>query len=552
VTTFRGPPLSEDPAGEPSTIGGFLRDVVAAHGPREAIVARNDNGRLSWTYDDLWSAAGSIGKALIAAGLEPGERVGLLMGNRPTWVASAFGVALAGGVLVPVNTYLESSELAYVLAHSEVSMLLMQRELAGHDYARTISALSDGATLPSLRRITCVGLDAARGPIHPWSAFLEIGNALPNDALDARANAVRPDDDGIIIYTSGTTAAPKGVLHAHAPACMQSRRFVRHLALDRDVRAWSAFPLFWTAGFAMVMGATLAAGGCLVLQERFEPGEALALLAAERVNAPHAWPHQMAELEAHPDWARTDLSAVRYVESFSPFGRHPSIAVPDDAWSPRAAFGLTETFTIVTSTPADEPAQIRDRAQGRILPGNAIRIIDPASGEALAAGADGEIAVAGATLMKGYVKVPRDTTFDADGFFRTGDAGHVDAEGYLHWTGRTSDMIKTGGANVSPIEIETALLHHPALKASGAVGLPHDTLGQIVVVVAVAQDGARVDEADVRAFLGGRIASYKIPRRVIFVDEKDLTLTGNQKIRPEDLRTLAGARLAQAWHASDD
>jgi fatty-acyl-CoA synthase len=552
VTTFRGPPLSEDPHGRPSTIGGFLRDAVAANGPREAIVSHNSNGRLSWTYDDLWSAARSISKALIASGLEPGERVGLLMGNRPAWVASAFGVALAGGVLVPVNTYLESSELAYVLAHSEVSALLMQHELAGHEYVRTISALSDDATLPSLRRIACVGLDAAREPIHAWSAFLEIGNAFPNDELDARANAVEPDDDGIIIYTSGTTAAPKGVVHSHAPACLQSRRFVRHLALGDDVRAWSAFPLFWTAGFAMVMGSTLAAGGCLVLQERFEPGEALALLAAERVNAPHAWPHQMAELEAHPDWARTDLSAVRYVESFSPFGRHPSIAVSDDAWSPRAAFGLTETFTIVTSTPADAPAAIRDRAQGRVLPGNAIRIIDPASGEALGAGADGEIAVAGATLMKGYVKVPRDATFDADGFFRTGDAGHVDADGYLHWTGRTSDMIKTGGANVSPIEIETALLHHPALKASGAVGLPHETLGQIVVVVAVAQDGARVDEDDVRAFLQGRIASYKIPRRVIFVDEQDLTLTGNQKIRPEDLRTLAGARLAQAWHASDD
>ena len=545
MTTFRGPPLSEDPDATAQTLGGFLRETVAANGPREAVVAHNANGRLAWTYDDLEAAARSVARALIAAGLEPGERVGLLMGNRPTWVASAFGVALAGGVLVPVNTYLESSELAYVLSHSEASMLLMQDELAGHVYVGTISSLLVDATVPVLRNVACVGLDAPLGSIHPWSAFLESGNAFPDDELDDRAKAVRPEDDGIIIYTSGTTAAPKGVLHSHAPAVLQSRRFVRHLVLDRDVRSWSAFPLFWTAGFAMVMGATFAAGGCLVLQERFEPGEALALLAAERVTAPHAWPHQMAELESHPDWARTDLSGLRYIESFSPFGRHPSVAVAGDAWSPRAAFGLTETFTIVTSTPADAPPEIRDAAQGRILPGNAIKIIDPASGEALESGQDGEIAVSGATLMKGYVKVPRENTFDAEGFFRTGDAGHVDSDGFLHWTGRTSDMIKTGGANVSPVEIETALLHHPALKAAGAVGLPHETLGQIVVVVAVAQDGARVDEDDVRAFLRGRIASYKIPRRVIFVGEQDLTLTGNQKIRPEDLRTLAGARLAR-------
>jgi acyl-CoA synthetase (AMP-forming)/AMP-acid ligase II len=429
-------------------------------------------------------------------------------------------------------------------------MLLMQNELAGHDYLRTVSAFAGGTTLPALRRAACVGLVERRGPIDPWTRFLERGDEVPSETLDARAGAVAPEDDGIIIYTSGTTAAPKGVLHAHAPACLQSRRFVRHLALDRDVRSWSAFPLFWTAGFAMVMGATFAAGGCLVLQERFEPGEALALLSAERVTAPHAWPHQMAELETHPDWAGTDLSALRYIESFSPFGRHPSVSAAGDAWSPRAAFGLTETFTIVTSTPADSPAETRDRAQGRILPGNAIRIVDPASGETLDAGEDGEIAVSGATLMKGYVKVPRDQTFDADGFFHTGDAGSMDADGFLHWTGRTSDMIKTGGANVSPIEIETELLHHPGLKASGAVGVAHPTLGQIVVVVAVAQEGTRVDEEDVRAFLRGRIASYKIPRRVLFVRESDLSLTGNQKIRPEDLRALAGARLADAAGAN--
>jgi len=279
------------------------------------------------------------------------------------------------------------------------------------------------------------------------------------------------------------------------------------------------------------------------LQERFEPGEALALLERERVTAPHAWPHQMAELEAHPDWQRTDLSSVRYVESFSPFGRHPSVRVDPDVWSPRAAFGLTETFTIVTSTPADAPAAERDASTGEILPGNAIRILDPATGEALPAGEPGEIAVAGATLMKGYVKVPQEQTFDADGFFRTGDAGWMDDQSCLHWTGRTSDMIKTGGANVSPVEIEMALLHHPGLKAAGAVGVADPTLGQIVVVVAVAGDGARVDESDVRAFLEGRIASYKIPRRVIFVREDELSLTGNQKIRAEDLRGLAGARL---------
>jgi len=535
MTTFRGPPLSSEPAG-PNTLGAFLRDATARNGDREAIVAYTSQGRISWSYRDLQREAERVARALLAGGLARGDRVAVLMGSRPEWIACAFGVALAGGVLVPVNTYLEAPELAYVLSHADVSVVLTQDRLANHAYTATLETLS----LPSLRRVACIGESA----FESWDRFLESGEAVARADLEERASAVQADDDAVIIYTSGTTAAPKGVLHPHAPACMQSRRFVRHLCLDGDIRAWSAFPLFWTAGFAMVMGATFATGGCLVLQEIFEPGEALHLLESERITTPHAWPHQLVELEEHPDWWRTDLSALRHIESFSSFGRHPSVHVPEDAWSPRAAFGLTETFTIITSTPSDAPLEIRDRAQGAILPGNEIRIIHPQTGEPQPAGSDGDIAIKGPTLMKRYVKVPPEQTFDADGFFRTGDAGSVDDDGFLRWTGRTSDLIKTGGANVSPVEIEMALLHHPALKAAGAVGVPHETLGQMVVVVAVPQDGARVDENDVRSFLRGRIASYKIPRRVVFVRESDLSLTGNAKIKPEDLRALASAQLA--------
>jgi fatty-acyl-CoA synthase len=536
MTTFRGPPLSSEPPG-PNTLGAFIRDAAARNGDREAVVSYQDDLRVSWSYRDLEREATRVARALLLGGLERGQRVAVLMGSRPEWVASAFGVALAGGVLVPVNTYLEAPELGYVLSHADVSVLLMQDRLANHAYPETVEQLS--SALPSLERVVCIG----ESRFEVWDRFLASAEGVGDDDLEARASSIGPADDAVIIYTSGTTAAPKGVLHPHAPACIQSRRFVRHLRLEGDVRAWSAFPLFWTAGFAMVMGATFATGGCLVLQETFEPGRALELLESERITTPHAWPHQLVELEEHPDWARTDLSPLRHIESFSSFGRHPTVAVPENAWSPRAAFGLTETFTIITSTPSDAPPEIRDRAQGAILPGNSIRILNPDTGEPQTAGEDGDIAIKGPTLMKQYVKVPPEETFDSDGFFRTGDAGSVDHEDLLHWTGRTSDLIKTGGANVSPVEIEIALLHHPALKVAGAVGVPHPTLGQIVVVVAVPQDGARVDENDVRDFLRGRIASYKIPRRVVFVREQDLSLTGNAKIKPEDLRALAGAQL---------
>jgi acyl-CoA synthetase (AMP-forming)/AMP-acid ligase II len=327
-------------------------------------------------------------------------------------------------------------------------------------------------------------------------------------------------------------------------AALQSWRFARHLCLDPSVRVWSAFPFFWTAGFCMIMGATLAAGGCLVLQEVFDAGEALSLLEAERVTSPHAWPHQLAALESHPDWPRTDLSSLRHVIAFTSLGRHPTVHV-EDVWSPRAAYGLTETFTIISSLPADTPAERRDGNEGAILPGNVVRIVDRESGDIQPQGMPGEIRVKGPTLMKGYLKVAPEEVFDSDGFFATGDAGYVDDDGMLHWVGRTNDLIKTGGANVSPVEIENELIRHPDLKSAFAVGVADETFGEIVVVCAVAHPDRGIDEDAVRAFLRGRLASYKIPRRVLFFEEDDLVLTGNAKVKSDELRRLAADRLGR-------
>jgi len=498
------------------------------------------DGITRWTYDELLNQARAGARALLANGLQKGERVALLMGNRPEWIAGAFAVAMAGGVVVPVNTYFEAPELEHVLRHADCAFVLAQERLLSHAYLNQLEALRP--ELPFLRVLVGLAAEKARPGVLPWDAFLEAAAGVSDSVLDACASGVRPADDAVVIYTSGTTALPKGVLHAHRPPALQSWRFVRHLDLDQTARVWSAFPFFWTAGFCMVMGATLAAGGCLVLQEHFEPGEALRLLEEERVNCPHAWPHQLAQLESHPDWARRDLSALRQVEAFTSFGRHPSVHV-EDVWSPRAAYGLTETFTIISSTPASSPPPARDGHQGEVLPGNAVRIVDPDTGRPLDQDEEGEIVVKGPTMMKGYVKVPPEEVFDDDGFFHTGDAGFVDDKDRLHWTGRASGLIKTGGANVSPVEIEETLLRHPGLKVAAIVGVPDAEMGEIVVACVVAHKDAGVDEEDVRHFLKGRVASYKIPRRVLFFADDDLSLTGNAKVRADLLRELAVKRL---------
>ena len=510
-----GPPLANEPGIGALTLGGFFDEVTSRWSERQAIAFEGH----ATSYAQLRADTRALARGLLASGVGKGTRVALLMGNRPEWVVSAFAVAMVGGVLVPLNTYFEPPELEYVLRHCDAAWLLGQTELAGHRYADTVDKLD----LPYLRHVAWLERDQ-------WSALSDAGRPIDDGALDACQREVSPYDDALVLYTSGTTARPKGVVHMHRAPALQSWRFVRHLALDADVRTWSAYPFFWSAGFCMVMGATLAAGGCLVLQERFDPGDALRLLEAERVTTPHAWPHQSGALEDHPDWSQRDLSAVRHAAAFSPFARHPSVGDLAD-WSPQSAYGSTETFTIVSSSPADTPAAEREGHHGEILPGNVVHIDN------------GEITVKGLTLMRGYYKVAPEQCFDANGFFHTGDAGFVDDRGRLHWTGRLTDMIKTGGANVSPVEIETELLHHPQLKAAVALGVAHETLGQMVVVAAVAHDDAAVDEEDVRSFLQGRMASYKIPRRVVFFSDAEIELTGSAKIRTAELRTLIEARL---------
>jgi acyl-CoA synthetase (AMP-forming)/AMP-acid ligase II len=210
-----------------------------------------------------------------------------------------------------------------------------------------------------------------------------------------------------------------------------------------------------------------------------------------------------------------------------------------------SAYGNTETLTLNTVHPSGTAPEIVQGNHGVPLPGNTVRIIEPLTGRLLKRNEVGEIAVKGPTLMLGYLRVASEDTFDDEGFFRTGDSGFVDDQGRLHWQGRLNDIIKTGGANVSPLEIDAVLAECPGVKIAATVGVPHDTLGEIVVACVVAADGGTdIDENEVRAFVAKRLSSYKVPRRVLFLQESELTLTGSNKVKTAPLRELAAKRLA--------
>jgi fatty-acyl-CoA synthase len=554
-STSRGIPLTDEPLGA-LTLGGFLREVCASNGDKEALVFHAPGAPATrLTYAQVWDEACLVARALVARGVTKETRVGLLATNRPEWITAMFGIALAGGTCVALSTFSKSSELEYQLRVGDVSLLIFERSVLDRDFAAELSELcpelasSEGrdralqsTRLPFLRRAVCIADAAPAGAFELWSDFLRKGPLAPAALIDAIAGEIAPTDRGLVFFSSGSTAKPKAIVHAHRAAAVQCWRWRRIFAVDADVRTWSANGFFWSGNFAMAIGTTLAAGGSLVLQRHFVPGEALRLMQAERVTLPLAWPHQWAKLIEDPAYREVDLSALRYVGETSPLRAHPTVRA---SWQePLSAYGNTETLTLNTAHPSGTDPAVVQGNHGLPLPGNIVRIVEPVTGKVLDRNQAGEIAVKGPTLMFGYLRVALEDTFDEEGFFRTGDGGYLDDQGRLHWQGRLNDIIKTGGANVSPLEIDAVLAECPGVKIAATVGVPHDTLGEIVVACVVAKLGAAVDEGQVRAFVSKHLSSYKVPRRVLFVAESELTLTASNKVKTAPLRELAARRLA--------
>jgi fatty-acyl-CoA synthase len=537
MTTWEGPAVESAPGVGALTLGGFLVDVCATHARGEALVFDDpllDGATVRWSYGDLEGEARAIAAGLIARGVGHSTRVGVLMGNRPEMVASIFGIALAGGVAVPLSTFSTALELGDLLTRSAIAGVLTQTRLLDTRLADLVHTMVADDRLPFLEWCAAVGDPS-------WTRLLDDG--LPHTAaVTPRAALIGPGDPGLIQFSSGTTSAPKGVLHLHRAPALQFWLQADIFRRTTDSRVWAPLPLFWTAGFTTAMGATLAGGGCFVLQETFAAGDALRLLARERVTEPYTLPHQARALFEHPDWESTDLSSLREVFGKSVFTRHLSVA-GDTTWNMPVGYGMSETCAIVATHRWDATRDEMRASTGRLVPGARLRVVDPESGAILGPGQDGEFAIAGPTLMDRYVGMTREQSLDADGFFRTGDAGFVDADGAVHWTGRRTELIKTAGANVSPAELEVALRACPAVRRARVVGLPDERLGEVVTLCVEPAEGAHPSADELKAFLAGRVARYKVPRIVLFFAAGELpTTSGDAKIRDDELIAMASRR----------
>ena len=544
--------LADETGCGPLTRGGYLQEVTRRHGPAEAAVIHLADRSERWTYNDLWHHSRQVARALRSSGVGKGTRVGILMTNRLEFLSCLFGTALAGGVATAISTFFTAPELDEVLRASGCSVLLMERRVLKKDFVEILAELEPqvvsskpgklaSTRFPFLRHVASVDDETDHGAVQGWQAFLARGDVVPPAVIEGAAAAVTPADPGVLFFSSGSTGKAKGILTAHRSVCLQLWRWKQWYGLTDPPRTWSANGFFFSGNFSMTLGAALSSGGCIVLQRWFDPSEAIALITREKVTQPLAWPHQWPQLESAPGYPDADFSALREVDGNFPLARHPTVYAN---WQePRHAYGSTETFTLITVFPAGTPDTVTLGSHGLPTAGSTVKIVNPITGDAVPLGERGEVAVKGPALMLGYIGIPIDETLDDKGFFRTGDGGYLDGEGRLFWEGRLSDIIKTGGANVSPIEIDEVLARCPGVTIVRTVGVPDPLLGELVVACIVPLEHGVLSEEAVRDFAKSHLASFKVPRRVLFFYEADMALTGSAKIRTADLREIAALRL---------
>ena len=545
-------PLAEEPGIGARTIGGYLREVRGRFGPAEAVVFNEGGERLSWTYDALWDEARTTARALLAQGMEPGARIGILMTNRPEFLSSFFGIALAGGVAVALSTFSTPEELAHLISASEIRTLLLEARVLKTDFVAMLEDLEPAlaatspetfvsARFPALRTLVALG-GAPRGAIRDWAAWRAGGKGVCAGDVDARLAQVTPEDPGGIFFSSGTTSLPKGIAHSQQAFAIQWWRWPRLFGMTEPVRAWTGNGFFWSGNISMVVGTGLSTGGCVVLQRYFDADEALRVIAAEKVTFANGRPHQWARLQASPNWGGANLSSLRHVPRGELVYAHPTCTAD---WEVPQTFGTTETMSLCTSIGHHAREEDYAGSYGVPLPGNELKIVDPETRGVVPVGAHGEMCIKGPTLMSGYLGKRPEDCFDAQGFYCTGDGGRVDAQGRFFWEGRLTAMIKTGGANVAPEEIDELVANWPGVKRAQTVGVADPLLGERVVTCLVPIAGAVIDEDALITHLKARLASFKVPRQVLVCREEDFAITGNEKVKPAAIRTLAERLLAQ-------
>ncbi len=520
---------------------GDLADRAARQWPeRPAVIFVEDERTHRETFAEFGANVDTVAKALMAAGVERGNHVGVWMTNRPAWLHLMCAIGKVGGCLVPLNTRYRSDDMAFTLINAECTHLVTVDQSGPINYAELLrQALPEIEAAGHLRSVVMLG-EPFDGSL-PWQEFLAAGSAVTDDQLAARASAVDPDALMMLAYTSGTTGLPKGVMHSHRPInnIRERAQILGHSMNDVHL---NYLPLFHIYALSEISVTALLTGGAQVLFEAFDADAALDAVEQFGATVLHGFDSHWNDLLVANERASRDLSSLRLGSLPAGMDSTTPIAVRSQSLCPTiSGFGMSECWAFVCVSSPSHSLEQRTEASGYPMDGIEIQTRNPDTGDVIADDTPGQLFIRGYTVTPGYWANPEATatTLDSNGWLDTGDMARLRPDGHLVFMGRYKDMLKVGGENMSPAEVEGYLLDVPGVAEAAVVAYPDERLAEVPVAYVVRNKDAAdlVTEDDLIEPLRGRIASYKIPRAVIFIDEMPMTPSG--KIRKIELRARA-------------
>jgi HIP---CoA ligase len=513
------------------TMPQVVAEAAATYGEQLAI----SDGPVQLSYAQLDAARVAAARAFVAAGLQKGDRIAIWAPNIYQWILAAIGAQSVGGVLVPLNTRLKGTEAAYILKASGARLLFTVGDFLGMHYP----GLLQGEDLPALEQIVMLEGHAA-GTV-AWEAFLAAGEAVAIDEVERRAGALGPEDTLDILFTSGTTGKPKGVVTSHGQNIRTFATWSATVGLQSDDNYLIINPFFHSFGYKAGWLACIIRGAHMLPVKSFDLDEVLARIARDRVSMIPGPPTIYQSLLAHPRRDQYDLSSLRLAVT----GAAPVPVVLVEQMRRElgfevvvTAYGLTESCGVVSICRANDSAERISHTSGRAMDAVEMKCVD-LDGEEVAAGSEGEIWCRGFNVMRGYLDDPQETarTITADGWLKTGDVGVMDADGYVRITDRIKDMFIVGGFNCYPAEIENSLHSLPGVARAAVIGVPDERMGEVARAYIVTTADAQLDEAAVIAWSREHMANYKVPRSVRFIEA--LPMNAGGKVLKNALRSLA-------------
>ena len=535
---------------EKRTFGSLLDDAARRFAAREALCFEGKR----WTFEELRADVDRTAQGLLNLGVQAGDKVSLWMNNCPEWIYSMFAVAKIGAVLVPINTRFRTNDMEYVVHQSDSTTLIMQDRSGPVDYLGMLEEvcpeLRDGdahdltaGKFPHLKRVVVLGEGQRPGTVD-WSDMMAAAAEVTHAELEQRQRAVDPDGTVLLMYTSGTTGFPKGVMHNHNIQRTLVDAANRQGMTPRDV-ILMYLPLFHCFGLYEGPIMSLVSGARMVLMPLFEAGLALRLIEQERATVLNGFDTHFFDLINHPDCAATDKSSLRTaLFAAGMASSEPTARRAQEALCPTiTAWGMTEVGVGATRSFLDSPEEDRCAASGHPLPGYEFKVIDPETGRTQPWDELGELCVRGYSLMQGYYKKPEETALavDAESWLHTGDVAVMREDERMRFFGRYKDMLKVGGENVDPMEVEAFLMAHPAVNKVQVVGVPDERLAEVACACVVLEPGSELSMDDVESFCRGKMASFKIPRYLMVMDDYPMTSSG--KVQKYLLRDMAQDKL---------